>query len=75
MPSIGKADHDIVLIEYDIKAKRIRQVPRKIYVYRRADMDGLRDHMTRFRDSFLFSVNDIWVSFKSEPRQWKGSYQ
>ena len=25
MPLIGKADHDIVYIEYDIKAKRIQQ--------------------------------------------------
>ena len=35
-------------------------------------MDGLRDHMARFRDSSLssdlthISVNDTWVSFKSE---------
>ena len=35
-------------------------------------MGGLRDHLARFRDSFLSSdhshmpVNDMWVSFKSE---------
>ena len=35
-------------------------------------MDGLRDHLARFRDTFLSSdyshtaVNDMWVSFKSE---------
>ena len=35
-------------------------------------MDGLRDHLERFRDTFLSSdhshvlVNDMWVSFKSE---------
>ena len=35
-------------------------------------MDGLRDQLARFRDTFLssdhshMSVNDIWVSFKSE---------
>ena len=72
MPPIGKADHDIVYIEYDIKAERIQQAPRKIYLYVRADMDGLRDHLARFNDSFLSSdhshssVNDMWVSFKSE---------
>ena len=72
MPPIGKADHDIFYVEYDIKAKRIQQAPRKIYLYKRADMEGLRDHLARFRDSFLssdhshMSVNDIWVSFKSE---------
>ena len=35
-------------------------------------MDGLRDQLARFRDTFLssdhshMSVNDMWVSFKSE---------
>ena len=72
MPPIGKADHDIVHIEYDIKAKRIQQAPRKIYLYKRADMDGLRDHMAQLRDSILsadhshMSVNDLWVKFKSD---------
>ena len=46
MPPIGKADHDIIHVEYDIKAKRIKQAPRKIYLYKRADMEGLRDHLT-----------------------------
>ena len=55
MPPIGKADHDIVYIEYDIKAKRIQQAPRKIFLYKRADMDGLLDHLARFKDSFLSS--------------------
>ena len=72
MPPIGKADHDIIYVEYDIKAKGIQQAPRKIYLYKRADMEGLRDHLAQFRDSSLssdhshMSVNDMWVSFKSE---------
>ena len=39
---------------------------------KRANMDGLRDHMGRFRDSLFstdhehMSVNDLWVNFKSE---------
>ena len=44
MPPIGKADHDIVYVEYDIKAKRIKQASRKIYLYKRADMVGLKDY-------------------------------
>ena len=55
IPPIGKADHDIVYVECDIKAKRIQQAPRKIFLYNRADMEGLRDHLARFRDSFLSS--------------------
>ena len=68
MPPIGKADHNMVYIEYDIKAKRIQQAPRKIFLHKRADMDGLRDHLARFKDSFLSSdhshtpVNDIWAN-------------
>ena len=72
MPPIGKAaDHDIIHVDYDIKAKQIQQAPRKIYLYKIADMEGLRDHLARFSDSFLssdhsyMSVNDMWVSFKS----------
>ena len=71
MPLIGKADHDIVYVEYDIKAKRIKQASRKIYLYKRADMVGLKDHMAQFKDGYLsedhshMSVNDMWVKFKT----------
>ena len=56
----------------DTRLRHIQQAPRKIFLYNRADMDGLRDHLARFRDTFLssdhshMSVNDMWVSFKSE---------
>ena len=33
MPPIDKADHDFVCVEYDIKAKRIKQASSKIYLY------------------------------------------
>ena len=72
MPPIGKADHDIVYIEYDIKAKRIQQAPRKIFLYKRGDRGCFHDHLARYRDSFLSTdhshvlVSDMWVSFKSE---------
>ena len=71
MPPIGKADHDIVYVEYDIKAKRIKQASRKIYLYKRADMVGLKDHKAQFKDAYLsedhshMSVNDMWVKFKT----------
>ena len=48
MPPIGKADHDIVYIEYDNKAKWIQQALRKMFLYKRADMGGLLDHLVRF---------------------------
>ena len=48
MFSIGKADHDIVYVEYDMKAKKIKRASRKIYIYKRADMVSLKDHMAQF---------------------------
>ena len=71
MSPIGKADHDLVCIEYDKKAIRIKQASRKIYLYNRADMSGLRDHMSQFKESYLsedhshMSVNEMWVKFKT----------
>ena len=75
MPTISKADHDIVYVEYDIKAKRIKQASRKIYLYKHADMVGLKDHMAQFKDAYLLEdhghmsvndiVNDMWVKFKT----------
>ena len=71
MPLISKADHDLVYIEYDVKAKRIKQASRKIYLYNQADMTGLRDHMSQFKESYLsedhshMSVNEMWVKFKT----------
>ena len=49
----------------------IKQASRKIYLYKRADMVGLKDHMTQFKDAYLsedhshMSVNDMWVKFKT----------
>ena len=42
MPPTGKADHNIVYVEYDIKAKRIKQASSKIYIYKRADIVSLK---------------------------------
>ena len=72
MPPIVNADHNIVYVEFDIKAKRVQQAPQKYYIYHRADMDGLRDHLARYKDEFFstdnshMTVNDMCVSFKSE---------
>ena len=45
LPPIGKTDHNIVYADYDIKAKRIKQASRQIYLYKRADMVGIKNHM------------------------------
>ena len=53
MPAIGKLDHDLIYIEYDIKAKRMKQASPKIYLYNRADMTDLRDYMSQLNESYL----------------------
>ena len=41
------------------------------YLYKRADMVGLKDHIAQFKDGYLsedhshMSVNDMWVKFKT----------
>ena len=65
-------NHDIVYLEYDVKIKWVQQAPRKLFLYKRADMGGLHDRMGQFKDFFLstdhssMTVNDMWVTFKSK---------
>ena len=46
MPPIRKVDHDVVCVEYDIKAKGIKLVSRKNYRYKHGDIISLKVHMT-----------------------------
>ena len=70
MPPISKDDYNIVFVEYDIKAKMIKQISPKIYLYKSADMVSLKDHVTQFKDAYVsedhshMSVNAMWVKFK-----------
>ena len=73
MHPIGKADHDIVYVEYDIKAKRIKQASHKIYLYKRAYMASLKDHMTQFgpqreKTCLQWSANNTGADQPAHPR-------
>ena len=63
-------DYDVVLEEYDIKAESVLQSPCKVFLYKRADMQGLKDHMRVFANRFMLQefthimVNDMWIEFK-----------
>lgn len=52
IPGISEYD-GIVYIETDISPITYKQKPRKIYLYKRADWDGLCNHMANFCDSFV----------------------
>jgi len=65
----GIADHDMIYAEVSIRPKLNKQVPRSMHVYRRADWESLKRHMSDFKDSFLStcegrSVNQLWIEFR-----------
>ena len=65
----GIADHDAVLSEVFIKRQISRQRPRLMYLYKKADWEGLEAHMLAFQKSVLStcegkSVNSLWEDFK-----------
>ena len=63
MPPIGLADHDFVLVEYDINAKTVLQSPCKVFLYKPADMqDSKTIIMLAFVECFMsqdFAHTDI----------------
>ena len=69
LPSIGNSDHDIVLYDTTFAAHRPKPERRKIYLWKRADISGIKQDISNFGDTFKKSVfNDIdsmWNSFTS----------
>ena len=66
----GIADHDAVLSEVFIKPQISKQKPRLMFLYKKADWEGLEKHMLAFQRSFLStyegrSVNSLWEDFKT----------
>ena len=51
----GLSDHEMVLIDADIRPTTQKQPPRKIYMYNRADMGAISRDLIDFRDTFLDS--------------------
>ncbi|XP_028517976.1 uncharacterized protein LOC114576102, partial [Exaiptasia diaphana] len=70
----GISDHDIVYVEGDINAILHKQQHRKIFLYKKADWDGLRSHMAAEATALLQqssedptpTVNELWMRFKNK---------
>ena len=66
------SDHDAVFVEGNIKAAINKQKCRMVPLYRKADWDGLKEHMLEYVDSVVYStdcdlsMNDLWCSFQEE---------
>ena len=65
----GISDHDIPLADCDIKPRYTKKPPRKVYNYKKADWDMLREEAKSFTADFLTdhrdrSVEENWSNFK-----------
>ena len=65
-PIPGLSDHDAVFIESPAVAKRGKPVKRKIYLWKRADMEKMQSECLEFQQHFMekystsSSVEDMW---------------
>ena len=59
IPGISTAgDHEIIVVDSDVKPQVSKTPPRKVYKWHRADLDALRRDAARFRDSYMASADD-----------------
>lgn len=69
LPSIGNSDHDIVLFDCALSPFRPRATRRKIFLWKRADTDGIKQDLADFNDTFMTDPGDVhglWASLKSK---------
>jgi hypothetical protein len=63
----GISDHDAVLTEVNIKAKHTRKKPRNVYLFKKGNMDNVKEHLRLGYDKFSEieqPVEGLWQSFK-----------
>ncbi|XP_052786170.1 uncharacterized protein LOC128221604 [Mya arenaria] len=65
MPSIGNSDHDIVLFDTTISASRPKPPRRKIFLLKKADLQGIKDDLSDL--SNIINMNDSSIE-----DSWKG---
>ena len=59
IPGISTAgDHEIVVVDSDVKPQISKTPPRKVYKWHRADLDALRHDAALFRDNYMASADD-----------------
>jgi hypothetical protein len=70
-PMPGISDHEAIFVDSDVQVKLQRPVKRKIYLWTKADLLGLRNSMDTFSKELTteFSshhlVENLWTSFKT----------
>ena len=68
-PIAPKRDHDIVLFDTSHQPYRTRPTRRKIFLWKKTDMDGLRSSISSSSQMFLSTdyadVDSMWAAFKT----------
>ena len=70
--SEGMSDHDLVITELDLKMKPPKKKPRKIFLFKRADVERLGDSISNDVEALCTiecksasELDDLWAKFKS----------
>lgn len=69
--SSGLSDHDIVSFEINLKATRFSKSPHRVYLYKKANFDGLNEFIAKSSAEFFASnpwensVEHNWNAFKN----------
>jgi hypothetical protein len=67
----GLSKHDVVLADCDIKPKLCKKKSRKVYLYKKANNDQIKEDLQKFAEQFLSEqsskavVEEMWTSFKN----------
>ncbi|XP_071123809.1 uncharacterized protein [Mytilus edulis] len=74
LPPIGLSDHDIVYVEPDIWLRRVREKPRKILKYNKANWDNIKLDLEKTYNDLQnlqdkTNVNDMWNTLKTNLTQ------
>ena len=67
----GISDHDIVFFEFNITPAKIKQIPRNIPLYNRANLETIRVEINSLnnklqKEANTRSVNELWNIFKTK---------
>jgi hemerythrin-like domain-containing protein len=69
----GMSDHKIVITDINIKTKPKKTVPRKVYIYKKANMNGINQHLDKENKMFL-PIIQKQIAFKNVGENLKKYY-
>ena len=65
----GISDHEIIVVDSDVKPPFVKKKSRKVYKYKKADWDKIRAETAAFAEEFIrdldeHSVEENWLQIK-----------